>query len=472
MPVSQGNITNYTVMKTRIHFLGAAGTVTGSKLLLETPGFNILIDCGLFQGLKELRELNWQPLPFPAERIDLVLLTHGHLDHTGYLPRLVSEGYKGSILGTAPTLGLAAIILRDSGKIQEEDAERANEEGFSIHSPALPLYGVREAELAISRFKSVEPGLWMDLSPGIRARFQLNGHIIGSCFVELEVDGSRLVFSGDVGRSRDPLLPPPHQPLQADYLFLESTYGHRLHQKEDPEAVLTEAVNKCIHKQGNLIIPSFAVERMQTLVYLLWKLMKRNSIPRIPVVIDSPMGNEVFRIFSEFPQWHLLPPQELEAMRRQFITVTSYAETWKTIDDPRTKIIIAGSGMITGGRVLTYLRYLIDKPQTTVLLSGYQAEGTRGRQLQEGASEIKIFGKYLPVAAEILSLQSLSAHADQQELLEWLGEINSIPKQVFLIHGEPTAADALRVKIKDHYQWPAYIPHLNEVQDLEISADN
>lgn len=458
-------------MKTKIHFLGAAGTVTGSKLLLETPGYNILIDCGLFQGLKELRELNWQPLAFRAEKIDLVLLTHGHLDHTGYLPRLVAEGYKGKILGTAPTLGVAAVILRDSARIQEEDADRANEEGFSIHSPALPLYGQMEAEEAIGRFQSVEPGLWVELAPGIRARFQLNGHIIGSCFIELEVEGCLLVFSGDVGRSRDPLLPPPHQPLEADYLILESTYGNRLHQKEDPEEMLIEAVNKCIHKQGNLIIPCFAVERMQTLMYLLWKLIKKNKIPRIPVVIDSPMGNEVLRIFSEFPQWHLLPPQELESMRKQFFTVSSYAETWKTIDDPRTKIIIAGSGMITGGRVLTYLRYFIEKPQTTVLLTGFQAEGTRGRQLQEGASEIKIFGKYLPVNAEILSLQSISAHADQQELLDWMTEITNIPQQVFLIHGEPTAADALRVKIKDTYHWPVHIPHLNEIHELELSAE-
>src|SRR5690606_21702737 len=332
-------------IEVKIHFLGAAGTVTGSKFLLELPGRNILIDCGLFQGLKELRELNWQPFPFPAENIDLVLLTHGHLDHSGYLPRLVTEGFQGKIFGTAPSLTISAIILRDSGKIQEEDAERANEEAYSIHSPALPLYGVKEAELAIARFKSVAPGFWMELAPDIRARFQLNGHIIGSCFVELEIQGTRFVFSGDVGRSNDKLLPAPHQPMHADYLFLESTYGNRLHQKEDPETVLIEAVQKCIRKQGNLIIPSFAVERMQTLMYLLWKLMKRNSIPSIPVVIDSPMGNEVLRVFFEYPAWHKLPFEDLEAMRKQFLTVTSYPETWKTIDDPRTKIIIAGSGM-------------------------------------------------------------------------------------------------------------------------------
>src|SRR5690554_5638617 len=243
-------------MKAKVHFLGAAGTVTGSKILLETPAGNILIDCGLFQGLKELRELNWQPIPFPAEKIDLVLLTHGHLDHSGYLPRLVKEGFQGKILGTAPTLAISAIILRDSGKIQEEDAARANQEGFSTHSPALPLYGVREAGLAISRFKAVETGIWIELLPGIRARFQLNGHILGSCFVELELEESRLVFSGDVGRTRDPLLPAPHKPMHADYLFLESTYGNRLHAREDSEKVLIDAVHKCIRNRGNLIIPT------------------------------------------------------------------------------------------------------------------------------------------------------------------------------------------------------------------------
>lgn len=455
-------------MKAKVHFLGAAGTVTGSKILLETPAGNILIDCGLFQGLKELRELNWQPIPFPAEKIDLVLLTHGHLDHSGYLPRLVKEGFQGKILGTAPTLAISAIILRDSGKIQEEDAARANQEGFSTHSPALPLYGVREAGLAISRFKAVETGIWIELLPGIRARFQLNGHILGSCFVELELEESRLVFSGDVGRTRDPLLPAPHKPMHADYLFLESTYGNRLHAREDSEKVLIDAVHKCIRNRGNLIIPTFAVERMQTLMYLLWKLMKKNRIPRLPVVIDSPMGNEVLRVFSEYPNWHLLPLQDLEAMRKDFVIVTSYAETWKTIDDPRPKIIVAGSGMVTGGRVLTYLKYFIGKPENTVLLSGYQAEGTRGRQLLEGASEIKVYGQYLPVKAEILSLQSLSAHADQQELLDWMSDLKHRPQQVFLIHGEPTAIDTLRVKIKDLYHWPVHIPYLNEVIEINL----
>lgn len=455
-------------MKNKIHFLGAAGTVTGSKFLLETPGFNILIDCGLFQGLKELRKLNWLPFPFPPEKIDLVLLTHGHLDHTGYLPRLVKEGYQGKIMATAPTLGISSIILRDSGKIQEEDAERANEEAFSVHSPALPLYTLEDAEMAISRFKAVDPDKWVVLFPEVKARFQPNGHILGSCFVELDVQGTRFVFSGDVGRKKDPLLPAPKQPERADYLFLESTYGNRLHEQENPETILIEAIQKCIHNQGNLIIPSFAVERMQTLMYLIWKLMKRNAIPRIPVVLDSPMGNEVLRIFFEYPDGHQLPPQDLDAMRKQFFTVTSYAETWKMIDDPRTKIIIAGSGMVTGGRVLTYLRYLIDKPETTVLLAGYQAEGTRGRQLQEGAREVKIFGKYLPVEAEILNLHSISAHADQQELLDWLSQVKNKPEKVFLIHGEPTAADTLRVKIKDTYQWPVHIPHLNEEIEVEI----
>lgn len=455
-------------MKVRVHFLGAAGTVTGSKILVETPSHNILVDCGLFQGLKELRNLNWQPLDFAADKIDLVLLTHGHLDHTGYLPRLVKEGFRGHIMGTAPTLDISSIILRDCGKIQEEDTERANEQAYTVHFPALPLYTVEDAEYTIRKFKPVAAGVWINLFSDIRVRFQSNGHIIGSCFIELEIHGSIFVFSGDVGRQNDNLLKAPLRPEKADYLFLESTYGNRLHQGEDPEITLAEAVKTCIAKTGNLIIPSFAVERMQTLMYLLWKLMKQNKIPEIPVIIDSPMGNEVTKVFAEHPKWHSLSKEDLDAINRQFFTVTSYAQTWSIIEDPRMKIIIAGSGMVTGGRVLTYLAHFIDNPLTTVLLAGYQAEGTRGRQLQEGASEIKIFGKYFPVHAEILNLHTISAHADQQELLDWVSQVKNPPRNVFLVHGEPTASDALRVKIKDTYHWPVRIPRLGELIEVHL----
>ncbi len=448
----------------KVHFLGASGTVTGSKFYLETPEQNIMVDCGMFQGLKELRQLNWTPLPIDASKIDVVLLTHGHLDHTGYLPRLVKQGFKGKIIGTAPTLAITRIILLDSAKIHEEEAEQANKEGYSKHHPALPFYSVEEAKKAIDLFRYEEKDSWISLTEHIRFQFKYNGHIIGATFIELEVFEKTFVFSGDIGRQQDSLLSAPEGPQWADYLFIESTYGNKLHPEEDIEEILVSLVNKTIHERGNLIIPSFAVERLQSLMYLLWQLYKKNRIPNIPIFIDSPMGNNVLSVFERFPDWHKLSIKEYHAMCNHFNIISSYADTWKTIDDPRPKIVIAGSGMVTGGRVLTYLKQLIDVTSTTVLLVGYQAEGTRGRQLIEGTHELKLFGKYYPVKAKIRHLESLSAHADQQELLQWMKAVKNIPEVVFLIHGEPSALDAFRVKIRDVHGWKVHIPKLNEIR--------
>jgi metallo-beta-lactamase family protein len=453
--------------KVKVHFLGASGTVTGSKFLLETPEINILIDCGLFQGVKSLRELNWKDFPFDPTNIDLILLTHGHLDHTGYLPRLVQQGYKNPILGTPPSLGIAGVILKDSAKIQEEAAERANKEEYSKHQPALPLYTTNDAEKTIGLFESIELNEWYQVSENIKYRYQTNGHILGSAFIELDIFEKRFVFSGDVGREKDLLLEAPKKPEWADFLFLESTYGDRLHPEDNSDEILTEAIKDTLNKKGNLIIPSFAVERLQGIMYRLYLLIKKNKIPEIPIYIDSPMGNEVLGLFEGFSKWHKLEPEEFRKMLSYFNIITSYRDTWKTLDENRPKVVIAGSGMVTGGRVLTYLRYLIHKPETTVLLVGYQAEGTRGRQLENGASEIKIFGKYCPVKAKILKIESLSAHADQQELLDWVSAIKNIPEQVFLIHGEPTALDSLRVKIKDLYKCEVIIPALNDITSLK-----
>ncbi len=452
----------------KIHFLGAAGTVTGSKYYLETPEMNIMIDCGMFQGLKELRSQNWQPLPIQADKIGIVLLTHGHLDHTGYLPRLVKEGFKGQIIGTAPTLSITAIILRDSAKIHEEEAEQANKMGYSSHDPALPFYTLREAERAIDLFQAEEKDQWVSLSDTIKYRFRFNGHIIGATFIELEILGKLFVFSGDIGRKVDALMDAPERPQWADFLFLESTYGNRLHPQENVEEIVIGLVERTVHEKGQLIIPSFAVERLQSLIYLFWNLYKKNRIPNIPIFVDSPMGNNVLSVFENYPHWHKLSMSDYRAMCNHVNIITSYRDTWKTIDDPRPKIVIAGSGMITGGRVLTYLNQLIDEPATTVLLVGYMAEGTRGRQLLEGAHELKFFGKYHPVKAKVAHLESLSAHADQQELLDWLKEIKNIPEKVFLIHGEPTALDAFRSKIRDSYRWNVHIPKLYEVVEIVI----
>ncbi|MDE3740834.1 MBL fold metallo-hydrolase RNA specificity domain-containing protein [Maribacter polysaccharolyticus] len=452
----------------KIQFLGASGTVTGSKYHLETPELNLMVDCGMFQGLKELRQMNWEPLPIHVEKLDFVLLTHGHLDHTGYLPRLLKEGFKGQILGTSPTLAITAIILKDSAKIHEEEAEKANKEGYSKHDPALPFYTLREAERTIALFSAIENNEWTSLSSNIRFRTQYNGHIIGATFIELEIFGKRFVFSGDIGRRADLLLEPPERPEWADYLFIESTYGNKNHPEEDVEAILTQLVIKTIHQQGTLIIPSFAVERLQSLMYQLWMLYKKNKIPNIPIFIDSPMGNNVLSVFERFPKWHKLSLQEYRAMCEHVNIISSYKETWETIDDPRPKIVIAGSGMVTGGRVLTYLKQLVDLKNTIVLLVGYQAEGTRGKQLLEGAHELKLFGKYYPVKAEIRHLESLSAHADQSELLHWTEALKNIPEQVFLVHGEPTALDTFRSKLVYTYHWHVHIPKLYETIELMV----
>ncbi|WP_341215626.1 MBL fold metallo-hydrolase [uncultured Wocania sp.] len=452
----------------RIIFLGAAGVVTGSKFLIETSERNILIDCGMFQGLKELRELNWSNLPVDVTSIDLVLLTHGHLDHVGYLPRLLKQGFRGKIIGTAPTLAIAEIILKDSAKIHEEDAKKANKDKFTKHNPALPFYTKFETEKTIAQFQVELPDKWIRLSEHISYRFQYNGHIIGATFIELDINGKRFVFSGDIGRPNDYLLNDPKKPEWADFLFVESTYGNKLHPKDNVEDILSQLINETIHKKGNLIIPSFAVERLQTLMYLLWELYKKNKIPNIPIFIDSPMGNNVLEVFRRFPKWHKLSLADYNAMCNHINIIQSYKETWETIDDKRSKIIIAGSGMVTGGRVLTYLQQLIDEPSTTVLLVGYQAEGTRGRQLQDGVHEIRFFGKYYPVKATIKHIESLSAHADQNDLLNWMSNIKNTPEKVFLVHGESMALDGFRVKIKNTYNWQVNIPKLTDVEKILI----
>ncbi len=451
-----------------IHFLGAAGTVTGSKYLLETPQKKFLVDCGLFQGLKELRLMNWDHLPVDVPSIDFVLLTHGHLDHVGYLPRLIKDGFKGHIYGTAPTLDIAEIILRDSARLQEEETEQANKEGFSKHHPAKPLYTEKDVESTLTHFSPINVGQWMDLGGEIKARFQTNGHIIGSTFIEVHVREKKFVFSGDVGQEEDLLLMPPKRPVEADILFIESTYGDRLHPKEDIKARLKSIILETIAKGGSVIIPSFAVERTQVMMYLLWQLRTANEIPDIPMIMDSPMGRRVLGVFEKHRDWHKLPSAEYRAMCEMFQVVENYQQTLQLIQTKYPKIIIAGSGMVTGGRVLNYLQSYIENPQHTVLLVGYQGEGTRGRQLLEGIHEIKIHGKYYPVKSRIEILHGLSAHGDQRELLDWMSELKPAPENIFVIHGERPAADTFKVKIKDTFGWEAMVPTLYEIVEIEF----
>ena len=455
----------------RIHFLGGAGTVTGSKYLVEVLNRKILVDCGMFQGLKALRRLNWDYLPVDVATIDAVLLTHAHLDHTGYLPRLARQGFRGKIYGTAPTLEIAEIILRDSAKIQEEEAAQANRKGYSRHKPAKPLYNLKDVDLALIRFEEVASGQWLPLFESIKVRFQYAGHILGGSFIEMDAGGKQLVFSGDIGREEDYLLYPPQKPERADILFIESTYGGRLHPHEDIEEELLGVIRETYQEGGTLIIPSFAVERAQTVMYLLWQLRKKGLMPEMPVYMDSPMGANVLKVLHRSASWHKLTEEDCTKMCEAIHTVSDFRETWNVIDNPNPKIVIAGSGMVTGGRVLTYLTKYLERPETRVLLVGYQAVGTRGRQLQEGVQEIKIYGRFYPVKAKVVTVHGLSGHADQRELLNWASRIKNTPEKVFIVHGEGQGSDMLRVKIQDEYGWDSIIPEMYSIHEFTMKKE-
>ncbi|MFV0341224.1 MAG: MBL fold metallo-hydrolase RNA specificity domain-containing protein [Parachlamydiaceae bacterium] len=442
-------------------FLGAAGTVTGSKYLLEHQGKRMMVDCGLFQGLKELRLLNWEAPSFDPASVDAILLTHGHMDHTGYLPRLVRLGFRGAIYGTELTLKIAKIILMDSAKIQEEEAERANREGYSKHKPALALYTVDDVRETVKLFKPVKEGVQIPVMNQFKATFLYNGHILGSTFIEIESEGKTWVFSGDIGREEDLLLYPPKKPSKADLLLIESTYGGRVHPDEFsifPE--LEKVVSQTIERGGTLLIPSFAVERTQLVMVMLWKLVKEGKIPRVPMIMDSPMGANVLDLFRSSKEWHRLSTEECDEVCSYFTVVESYKETMKIRTQKEPKIIIAGSGMMTGGRILSYLEVHGPNEKDTLLFVGYQAEGTRGWRVLNGEKTLKMFGKWVPIKLQVRKIEGMSAHADQNELLAWLGDLPQQPKQMFLIHGEKDQLAALQAKLKEAKDWDAQIPAL------------
>lgn len=450
----------------KITFLGGAGTVTGSKTLVESNGVRILIDCGQFQGIKPLRELNWEPLPILPSSIDFVLLTHGHLDHCGWLPRLVAQGFNGKIYCTSPTKDVAKLVLLDSAKIQEEEAEFANKGKYSKHEIAEPLYTVEQTEKTLSLFKVIEIGKQIALDAEINDVFFNAGHIIGACSIELTLENKRLVFSGDIGRNNDVLMFSPVRPKQGDYIFLESTYGNRIHPTTDVSLELETYINTTVSEKGTVIIPGFAVERVQSVMYLLWQLKKTGRIPDIQYILDTPMGISVLDIFNKNPKWHKLNEEDINEMCAMFTMISDYQETIEAIYDKRSKVVIAASGMLTGGRVLSYLEYYIGLPTTTVIISGYQAEGTRGRKLLEGATDIKIHGKYYPVKGRIVEIKGLSAHADQAGLIDWLSDLQEKPKRVFLVHGENQAADELRIKINERYGYNCTVALLGQIVEI------
>lgn len=451
---------------TTLTFLGGAGTVTGSKHLLEHEGRRLLIDCGLFQGLKNLRELNWAPLPIDAGSLDAVLLTHAHLDHSGYLPKLVREGFRGPIFSTAASRDVAELILLDSGRLQEKDAEYANNRGFSKHAPALPLYGERDASRAMEQFSIVEAHEPVALPGGAKAVFRRAGHILGASTVEIDWGGLKIAFSGDLGRYDDAVMVDPEAVPAADYLVVESTYGDRVHERLDPTEALAEVIQRTVRRGGTVIVPAFAVGRAQQLLYHLWKLRESGRLPLVPIYLDSPMAIDASELLCRHMDEHRLPPD----VCREACAVATYTreveDSKKITASPMPKVVISASGMATGGRVLHHIKAYGPDRRNTILFSGFQAAGTRGRAMLQGAKDVKIHGQWVPIHAEIADLPMLSAHADADEILRWLQGFRRPPRKTFIVHGEPTASEALRVRIGRELGWRAAVPLQDQVHAL------
>lgn len=447
-----------------IQFLGATGTVTGSKYLVTAGGMNVLVDCGLFQGFKQLRLRNWAPLPISPAEIDVVILTHAHLDHSGYLPLLVREGFAGKILCTSATLDLCGILLPDSGRLQEEEAEFANRHGFSKHKPALALYTEVDALAALDQFESVDFGVDTDLGAGLRLQLSPAGHMLGAASVRLSHGGKSLLFSGDLGRPNDLIMVPPAAPGAADYLVVESTYGNRRHNDSDPLVMFEQVLNRTFKRGGVVVIPSFAVGRAQTVMYLIHLLKRDGRIPDVPVFLNSPMAIDATRIYHDHDGEHRLSHAECHAMCDAARIVNTAEESKRLNQRHGPMVLIAGSGMATGGRVVHHLKAFAPDERNTVLFVGYQAGGTRGAAMVGGAEAIKIHGEYVPVRAEVVNIDNLSGHADYAEILDWLGQATVPPTQVFVTHGEPESADAMRRHIAETLGWAVRVPeHLERV---------
>ncbi|MFA6245840.1 MAG: MBL fold metallo-hydrolase [Mucilaginibacter sp.] len=430
--------------------LGAAGTVTGSKHLLITPGLNILVDCGLFQGVKALREKNWERPPVNPGEIDAMILTHAHLDHCGYIPLLVKNGYRKNIYMSQPTRDLTELILRDCAKLQEEDAEKANRHGYTRHHPAEALYTVKDVETALPYFKVSEIRTLISLNEQISFSLHPSGHIAGACSVKINCYGKKIVFSGDIGRQHSELLPAPEALQDADFVVMESTYGDRLHAQTNTGQELALVINDTVFNKGNILIPCFAVGRAQEVMHLIYHLKQQKQIPaRIPEYLDSPMAASAGKVLQHYPEWFTIDEKECARMFSGVTINHDYKNTEKIIRRGGSKIIMAASGMLTGGRVLEYLKHYLGDTRNTILLIGFQAEGTRGRALLNQGHEIKIHGQYYPVKAQIREIEGLSAHADQTELLGWVGQFAKSRPRVFLVHGEPCAQESLRIKIQD-----------------------
>ncbi len=451
----------------RLTFLGATETVTGSKFLLQIDDKKFLVDCGLFQGRKDLRERNWQALPLDPTSLNAVLLTHAHIDHSGYIPRLVKDGFNGPVYCSEATADLCGILLPDSGHIQEDDAEAANRYGYSRHTPALPLYTEAEARAALDVFHPISLGKPLRLTDEVTATFSRAGHILGASLIQISsADGTTIVFSGDLGRNNSPVMKPPARLMEADYIVLESTYGDRLHGSEDPADQIGDVVRRTVGRGGTLVVPAFAVGRTQDLLYYIHELKRTNRIPDVPVYLDSPMAINATELLLKHKNEHRLSPQQCKAISDGVRYTRSSAESKAINSSPMPKIIVSASGMATGGRVLHHLKQYLGDARNTVLLAGYQAPGTRGDRLARGEDTLKIHGQDWPVRAEVVQLDTMSAHADYGEIIDWLRNFRAPPRKVFLTHGEPAAAQAMRQHIVETFGWSVVIPTQGYSEDL------
>jgi len=450
----------------KLTFLGATGTVTGSKYLLASGTKKILVDCGLFQGYKQLRLRNWAGLPVDPRKIDAVVLTHAHIDHSGYLPLLIRSGFSGRVYCTHATRDLCAILLPDSGHLQEEEAEFANRHGYSKHSPAQPLYTKEDGKRALRAFTPVAFGRDVPLDKHLTLRFSPSGHILGSAFALIRDASTSILFSGDIGRPNELIMPAPEKITGADYLVLESTYGDRRHDATDPREIMAPIIRRTAKRKGVVIIPAFAVGRAQTLLYYIHLLKAERAIPDIPVYLNSPMATDVTRIYHKYRSEHRLTPEQCDAMCSAARIVNSVEESIQLNEKPGPMIIISASGMATGGRVVHHLKKFAPDPRNTILFAGFQAGGTRGATIMSGAESVKIHGEYVPVRAEVAAIDNLSAHADYREILDWLSHFKKPPRATYITHGEPSASDALRRRIEESKQWRCTVPEYRQTVKL------
>jgi metallo-beta-lactamase family protein len=462
-------------------FWGGVGSVTGSKYLLEHNGRKVLVDCGLFQGERELKERNWQDPPFDPHSIDAVIITHAHIDHTGYLPRLVKQGFSGKVFTSSATGDLMKILLPDSGRLQEEEADYRNRHNLTDHKPALPLYDEKDARHTLELLNPVpNDGNAVDVCEGYRASFRVAGHILGASMVLVEIAGAgedgkgiRVLFSGDLGHYDQPILKDPAQPPACDYMMVESTYGDRLHSVTHPDEQLAEVINNAVKTNSPILIPAFAIGRTQELLYQIRELEEDKRIPVVPVRVDSPMAAQATQVYNRWREEHdeeyasILSRQVHPLRTGSMVTTSTREESKKLNSEHGTRVIISASGMMTGGRVMHHAKYILPDPNAIIIFVGYQAAGTVGRRICEGAKEVRIMKDWIPVRCRVEKIESFSAHADWKAVLRWLSGLPSAPKRIFTTHGEPDAAAAMAGHIHEKFGWAVEVPTYGEVFELK-----